>query len=156
MWWIATLLVVAVLLTPLGLVLAAFLPLRRLTKLEEINGMAIVKDGFVCAGLVPLGNREVALVDAGNDRRAKALLAELAGRGFGPDDVKAILLTHGHGDHTGGVRHFPKAEIMGLEAEAEVVEGRSTGGGPLLRLRSLKPTGIRLTRTSDRQYELQE
>jgi glyoxylase-like metal-dependent hydrolase (beta-lactamase superfamily II) len=87
------------------------------------------------------------LVDAGNDVQGKALLAELSRRGFGPDDVKVILLTHGHTDHIGGIRNFPKAQVMALAAEVDVVEGRSSGGGPILRFKSPRPTGIRLSRT---------
>ena len=78
---------------------------------------------------------------------AKALLAELSRRGLGPDDVKVILLTHGHPDHIGGIAKFPKAQVMALAAEVDVVEGRSSGGGPILRFRSPRPTGIRLSRT---------
>ena len=78
---------------------------------------------------------------------AKALLAELSRHGLAPEDVKFILLTHGHSDHTGGIGKFPGAQVMALAPEADVVEGRSTGGGPILRFKSPKPTGIRLSRT---------
>ncbi len=56
---------------------------------------------------MPLSDREVALIDAGNDVQGKALLAELSRRGLSPDDVKVILLTHGHADHIGGIRNSP-------------------------------------------------
>jgi glyoxylase-like metal-dependent hydrolase (beta-lactamase superfamily II) len=131
----------------LAIVLGPFLLLKRLPQRMETGGMSIVKDGFVCAGVVPLGAHEAALIDAGNDREAKALLAELGRHDLTPDDVKVILLTHGHSDHTGGIRKFPKAQVMALGAEVDVVEGRSTGGGPIMRFRSPKPTGIRLSRT---------
>jgi glyoxylase-like metal-dependent hydrolase (beta-lactamase superfamily II) len=36
---------------------------------------------------------------------------------------------------------------MALAAEVDVVEGRSSGGGPILRFRPPHPTGIRLSRT---------
>jgi len=85
-------------------------------------------------------------VDAGNDPEGTAILAELSRRGFGPGDVKVILLTHGHRDHIAAIPRFPKARVMALAEEAEVVEGRSTGGAPIGRLMSPKPTGIRLSR----------
>jgi hydroxyacylglutathione hydrolase len=147
MWWLVALAVVAILLSPAGIIIGSFAARKRLPGRAELNGMTLVKDGFVSAGLVPLGAHEVALVDAGIDRRAKALLAELARQGFGPDDVKVILLTHGHADHIGAIREFPKAQVMALAAEVDVVEGRSSGGGPILRLKRPKPTGIRLSRT---------
>jgi len=146
MWWIVGLAVILILVAALGMVVGPFLSLKRLPERAEINGAVLVKDGFVSAALVPLSAHEVALVDAGNDVEAKALLAELSRRGLGPDEVKVVLLTHGHSDHTGGIAKFEKAQVMALAEEVDVVEGRSTGGGPILRLRSAKPTGIRLSR----------
>jgi len=147
MWWIVALAVIVILVAALGVVIGPFLTLKRLPERVEINGMALVKDGFVSAGLFPFSEHEVALVDAGNDVQAKALLAELSRRGLDPDDVKVILLTHGHSDHTGGIRKFPKAQVMALAAEVDVVKGRSSGGAPVMRFRSPRPTGIHLSRT---------
>jgi glyoxylase-like metal-dependent hydrolase (beta-lactamase superfamily II) len=90
---------------------------------------------------------EVALVDAGNDKGAKAILAELSRRHLGPDAVTMILLTHGHPDHTGGVAMFPKAQVISLETEKPLVEGRVGAKGPLTRLFPVSPTGISVTRT---------
>jgi glyoxylase-like metal-dependent hydrolase (beta-lactamase superfamily II) len=147
MWWIVAIGAVVILVAALGMVVGPFLSLKRLPERVEINGMVLVKDGFVTAALVPLSEHEVALVDSGNDVQAKALLAELSRRGLGPDDVKVILLTHGHSDHTGGIAKFPKAQVMALAEEVEVVEGRSLGGAPIMRFRSPRPTSIRLART---------
>jgi glyoxylase-like metal-dependent hydrolase (beta-lactamase superfamily II) len=147
MWWVVALAIILILVAAVGVVIGPFLSLKRLRERVEINGMALVKDGFVSAGLVPFGEHEVALVDAGNDLQAKAILAELSRRDLGPDDVKVILLTHGHSDHTGGIAKFQKAQVMALAAEVDVVEGRSSGGAPIMRFRSPRPTGIRLSRT---------
>jgi glyoxylase-like metal-dependent hydrolase (beta-lactamase superfamily II) len=67
------------------------------------GGAKVVKDGFVASFMLPAGDRQVALIDAGNDVSGKAVLAELQRRGLGPEAVKAIFLTHGHGDHLRGV-----------------------------------------------------
>jgi glyoxylase-like metal-dependent hydrolase (beta-lactamase superfamily II) len=147
MWIIVVLTVIVILIAAVAVVAVPFMTLQRLPERAEINGMYLVKDGFVSAGVVPLGGHEVALVDTGNDVEGKALLAELSRLGLGPDDVKVILLTHGHHDHIAGVAKFPKTQVMALDAEADVVEGRSSGGGPILRFRSPRPTGIRLFRT---------
>lgn len=147
MWWVVPLAVVVILAAIVRRAIGPFLTLKRLPERLEINGMVLIKDGFVTAGFVPIREREVALVDAGNDKEAKAILAELSRRGLGPDNVKVILLTHGHTDHIGGIAKFPQAQVMALAAEVDVVEGRSTGGGLILRLRPPKPTGIRLSRT---------
>jgi glyoxylase-like metal-dependent hydrolase (beta-lactamase superfamily II) len=147
MWWIVALAAIVVLAAALGTVIGPALTWKRLPERVEMNGMTLVKDGFVSAGVVPFSEHEVALVDAGNDVQAKALLAELSRRGLGPEDVTVILLTHGHSDHTGGIAKFPRAQVMALAAEVDVVEGRSSGGAPILRFKSPKPTGIRLSRT---------
>ena len=146
MWWIVALAVILILVAAVGMVIGPFLRLKRLPERLEINGMVLVKDGMVSASLVPFGEHEVALVDAGNDVQAKAILAELSRRGLGPDDVKVILLTHGDSDHIGGIAKFPKAQVMALATEVDVVAGRSTGGVPTLRPRFSRRK-IRLSRT---------
>jgi glyoxylase-like metal-dependent hydrolase (beta-lactamase superfamily II) len=119
---------------------------RKLAARADLDGMYLVKDLMVSACVIPLGDHEAALVDAGMDKAGSAILAELARHGLGPGDVKAILLTHGHHDHAGAVRQFPNAEVMALAAEIEVVEGRSGGGSPLLRVLPIRPAGVRVSR----------
>jgi len=145
MWWIV--LVAITLAAAAGVVIGPFLLLKRLPERAEINGMVLVKDGMVSAGLVPLGEHEAALVDAGNDPQAKAILAELARREMGPDDVKYILLTHSDSDHIGGVGKFPKAQVMALAAEAVAAKSSSSDGVPMVRSRTSKRKTVRLART---------
>ena len=147
MWMIVVLTVLVILIAAVGVIAVPFLSMRRLPEGAKINGMSLVKDGFVSAAVVPLSDHEVALVDAGIDAQGKAILAELSRRGLAADDVKVILLTHGHSDHIGGIRNFQKAEVMALAAEVDVVEGRSLGGSPLARFKSPKLTGNHLSRT---------
>jgi hydroxyacylglutathione hydrolase len=109
------------------------------------DGVEVVKDGFVAAFVVDVGDHAVALVDAGNDPAGKAILAALARRSLGPDAVQAILLTHGDADHTAGVKLFPRATVMALEAEVPLIEGRALRG-PFSSLRSPHDTGIRVGR----------
>lgn len=47
------------------------------------------------------GGRGNVLVDAGNPGQAERILAQLARLGVTPEDVRLILITHGHVDHFG-------------------------------------------------------
>ncbi len=61
------------------------------------------------------------LVDAGlSCRRIEALLARI-GRNL--NDVNAVLLTHGHGDHTSGLRSLLRRRSAGVYAAPGVLEG---------------------------------
>lgn len=88
---------------------------------EVVPGVETVKDGIVSIFLVDSGPGKVALVDAGNDRSGKALLAALARRGMTPQSVSAILLTHGHPDHTAGCKLFPDAQVYALKTEVPLI-----------------------------------
>ena len=67
------------------------------------------------------------LVDAGlQSRRIGALLA---GMGRGLDSVGAVLLTHGHADHTCGVRSLVRER--GVEVFAAPGVGGSFGANPM-------------------------
>lgn len=96
--------------------------------------------------MIRLDDGRVALVDAGNDAEGEAILAELERRHLGPDAVAAVLITHGHGDHIAAIGRFPRSEVMALDREVPLVEGRAGGRGPLTRLFPVRPTGITVTR----------
>jgi len=133
-----------------ALVVAVFLSFRGTAPivdgLEVVTGVRTVKEGFVSCFIVDLGRGKVALIDAGVDRAAKPILAELARRKLGADAVEAILLTHGHSDHTAGCAAFPKAAICALEADVALAEGRAASRSPMGRLAGVRPTGLRVTR----------
>jgi glyoxylase-like metal-dependent hydrolase (beta-lactamase superfamily II) len=134
------------------LVVAAAIPIagtflgRRSAEETQINGIHIVKDGIVTVAIIPTSEKAVALVDAGNDKAGGAILAELSRMNLDPNAVEAILITHGHPDHTGAVSVFPKAQVMALEREIALIEGREGARGPVTRLFPVKPTGIKVSR----------
>jgi glyoxylase-like metal-dependent hydrolase (beta-lactamase superfamily II) len=80
-----------------------------------------VKDGFVSVFLVDAGPGKVALVDCGNDKSGKPILAALARRGLSASSVAAIFLTHGHPDHKAACKQFPEAQVYAMESEVELV-----------------------------------
>jgi hydroxyacylglutathione hydrolase len=144
---IVGLLVAILVASVVALLAATFMGRQSITDGAEVSGFRIVKDGIVSVAVIPVSEKEVALVDAGNDKGATAILAELSRRHLGPDAVTTILLTHGHPDHTGGVGMFPKAQVISLETEKALVEGRVGAKGPMTRLFPISPTGITVTKT---------
>ncbi len=104
-----------------------------------------VKDGFVSAGVIDTGNGTVALVDCTNDKDAKAIVADLESRKLGKDAVKAIFITHGHGDHANGCGVFSKAETYAMAAEKDLIEGRAKASGPITKFFPAKDSGLRVT-----------
>jgi glyoxylase-like metal-dependent hydrolase (beta-lactamase superfamily II) len=113
---------------------------------EVAPGVRTVKDGFTSSFLVDAGPGQVVLVDAGNDPAATPILAELTRRGLGAEAVAAIFLTHGHGDHVGGVPRFPRAAVYALGPDVALAEGRAGSHGVLTRLMSAKRRGFTITR----------
>lgn len=61
--------------------------------------------GFVNAYLIQ-GGSDLTLVDAGPARAAGALIDEIRRNGFRLEDVGRVVLTHAHGDHSGGAAAF--------------------------------------------------
>lgn len=115
---------------------------------QRLGGVEVVKDGIVSSFIVDIEQspaaKQVILIDAGNDREAKPILVALSRRGLGPDAVKAILLTHGDRDHTAGALAFPSAQVMVLEPDVGLAEGRESRG--MFKLFGTHPNGIKVTR----------
>lgn len=108
----------------------------------QLDGVQVVKDGYVSVYVLDLAPGEVALVDAGNAPDAAPILAALKQKGLGPTAVKAILLTHGDRDHTAGAHLFPDATVMALAPDVELAEGKEGRG----LLQSPEPTGLHVGR----------
>lgn len=52
----------------------------------------------------------------------------LKAMGFDPKDVRWVVMTHMHGDHAGGIGHFPDSEILLSQPEAHAALAKT---GPL-------------------------
>ena len=140
-------LVLLVLIVAIGAVLAVtFMGRQPIVDGQEFSGIRIIEDGFTAVGVIPVNDRQVALVDTGQDAEGEVIKRELARRQLQPDSVAAILVTHGHQDHIGALGQFPKAEIMALEAEVPLVEGRAGAKGPVPQFMPVRPTGVKVSR----------
>jgi glyoxylase-like metal-dependent hydrolase (beta-lactamase superfamily II) len=113
---------------------------------QEFGEIRIVEDGFTVVGVIAINDQQVALVDTGQDASGEVIKRELARRKLQPESVAAVLVTHGHPDHIGALGQFPQAEIMALETEVPLVEGRAGAKGPVPRLFPASPTGVTVDR----------
>ena len=98
---------------------------------ELAGGARLVKDGVVAAYLLPAGDKEVVLVDCGNDAGAGPILATLRQRGLDASAVKAIFITHAHPDHIAGCHNFPQAQVYAFPADQGLAAGTETAHSPL-------------------------
>jgi glyoxylase-like metal-dependent hydrolase (beta-lactamase superfamily II) len=102
-----------------------------------LGGWERVTAGYLLEGPAP------ALVETGSQSSVPALLRALDGLGVGPSDLAAIVVTHIHLDHAGGVgdlvRTFPEATVYVHELgarhlvdPARLVASAARVYGPLL------------------------
>jgi glyoxylase-like metal-dependent hydrolase (beta-lactamase superfamily II) len=77
------------------------------------------------------------LVDAGLPGHRAALTAELAALGASPADVRAVLLTHAHPDHTGLAGRLNTE--AGTEVWVHAADAQTVRDGPRSALRHAKP-----------------
>lgn len=114
-----------------------------------------ITDGSDCCVYLVDGGSSLALVDAGCGPSFGAIVANVAGLGFEPADIRSILLTHCHIDHVGGAAAFRReygCELLAHAADAEPLEkgdGRLTAAD-LYGVR-LEPLAIDRELTEDRE-----
>lgn len=92
------------------------------------NGVVGIVEGGSIAWVIPTATG-VVLIDAGGSAGSDKLRAEVNGR-----QVHAILLTHGHFDHTAGVRNYPDTQILAGPGESALVAGEEDAGGWMARM----------------------
>lgn len=76
----------------------------------------------------------VTLVDSGLSGDAAQIVTDLASVGIGAEQVEAVVLTHGHGDHFGGAEHVRTtagAHVHVHHDDARLVAGKTSVGGLL-------------------------
>lgn len=127
---------------PMGLFWAAFGVLmwstfdgvRAMEDGARLGPAVRVVDGYVSCFVLEDGEGGVVLIDTCNDPEAGALEAVLGGLGHAPEDVRAILLTHGHSDHRQAIDRFPNARVLAHADELPLLRGEVAARGPLPQL----------------------
>jgi len=71
-----------------------------------------------------LVGQKIALIDASTSNNSAELLSGLASLNIKPENVDFLLFTHGHADHFGCSKLFPKAEKLMHAKDAEKMELR--------------------------------
>lgn len=93
----------------------------------------IVQDVYLLEGLrssnvyLLVSDGGLALVDTGLASDAERIVAQIEQGGYALAALRAILLTHAHGDHVGGTArllHRVDAEVLAHRAEVPYIEGR--------------------------------
>jgi len=69
-------LVASLFIAVVAVVVATFMGRQAIFDGADANGLRLVKDGIVSVGVIPVSEKEVALVDAGNDKHGAANLTE--------------------------------------------------------------------------------
>lgn len=108
---------------------------------DVVPGVTRILSGYSSAYLLQTDDagHEYCLIDCGADPNADEIMAVLRYKGVDAAAVKAIFLTHGHPDHSAGLRKFPEAEVYVGPGDHDFVEGTGAADGPVLRLVGKKP-----------------
>jgi len=93
---------------------------------------------FAAASLFVVEHRGVlSIVDTGSEGAFRRIVSALGALGRRPEELREIVLTHCHGDHSGEARRLAEvsgATVVAGEADAEVIAGRGDYPGPRDRL----------------------
>jgi glyoxylase-like metal-dependent hydrolase (beta-lactamase superfamily II) len=76
---------------------------------------------------------ELTLVDAGYKGKESLIINRVRSLGYSPSRISAIVITHHHPDHTGGLAglvEITKARVIAHAADAPYVDGRLPQPGP--------------------------
>ena len=88
-------------------------------------GVVGVEAGGAYAWIVRTPHGAV-LIDSGLDAKGTAILAELNAQSVNPEQVQAVLITHGHPDHYAAAHLFGKAQVLVGAADLAMIRGDKT------------------------------
>jgi glyoxylase-like metal-dependent hydrolase (beta-lactamase superfamily II) len=85
------------------------------------------------ANVYLLVDDDLTLVDTGLPGRADLILEQIEELGYSPSDIKRIIITHYHADHTGSLaalKRATQAEVIAHPADAPYIDGPLPQPGP--------------------------
>jgi glyoxylase-like metal-dependent hydrolase (beta-lactamase superfamily II) len=85
------------------------------------------------ANVYLLVDDDLTLVDTGFSGRADRILEQIEELGYSPSDIKRIIITHHHADHTGSLaalKRATQAEVIAHPAGAPYIDGTLPQPGP--------------------------
>jgi metallo-beta-lactamase class B len=97
---------------------------QRLPPIKVFDNLYYVGPGFVSAWLMPTSDGLI-LFDAAQEPFVDPIVDSIREAGFNPEDIRYILLTHGHLDHFGGaakIQALSGARVGALEEDWQLIE----------------------------------
>ena len=85
----------------------------------QVGGSGLSAPGDAAVYLIKIGS-EAALVDSGTGQATGKIMENVKKAGIGTDEIRYLLITHCHFDHTGGAKEIK--ELTGCEAVAHELE----------------------------------
>jgi metallo-beta-lactamase class B len=79
------------------------------------------------ASILITGDQGHVLIDSGTDKGADLVVANIRALGFEPRDVKALLMTHEHHDHVGGMARLQQLTGARLLTSPRATQAMTTG-----------------------------
>lgn len=108
----------------------------RTTVIEDVS--------YVSVYLLDVGNGKFVVIDGGVDTEATKIRALLKERGATIEDVEAIVLTHGHGDHIGAAYGLTDIPLYAHKDDVEVIEGRAELKGTVAKMGGKHDPGLKV------------
>ena len=93
----------------------------------QITPEIYMVDGVKGAHVYIILDNGITLVDTGMGGSQKPILKAINELGYGPSDIKRIIITHAHIDHILGLKALcdvSKAEVVAAEADVGTIEGK--------------------------------
>ena len=97
---------------------------QKLPAIEVFDNLFYVGPGFVSVWLIPTSDGLI-LVDTAQEPYVDHVIENVRQAGFDPEDIRYILISHGHLDHYGGagkIQALSGARIAALEEDWQLIE----------------------------------